>query len=276
MKIWICTDMEGLGGVDSYAQCYPSGRQEAGYLEALEELTIETNAAVSGAFDGGATEVWVLDGHGFNNGHGFTSKLDGRARVVPPLQPGSLWEGLDAETSGVVIIGQHAKAGTQCGFLTHTESIEQIQRYRVNGHEAGELEMLALYAGGFGVPVLFASGDEALCREARELLPRISAVATKTGLSWDRCRLYDVAEVRQRIRAEVTLALGRERRAPLRYPPPFILEIEYKETRHADALTRTAAVRRINARPIRWQIEDARDIFLSPMSASKSVISSEE
>src|SRR6516225_9174528 len=62
LKVFMTTDMEGVAGVfDADLQCDPwkSPRWE----ESHKLLTGEVNAAVSGLFEGGATDVDVYDGH---------------------------------------------------------------------------------------------------------------------------------------------------------------------------------------------------------------------
>ncbi|MBI4024212.1 MAG: M55 family metallopeptidase [Verrucomicrobia bacterium] len=89
MIIWICTDMEGLAGVDHWDQCYDPDDNSPKYLHGREQLTADANAAIAGCFDAGATEVRILDGHGRNANKGFTSQLDPRAkpwRVKPPIE----------------------------------------------------------------------------------------------------------------------------------------------------------------------------------------------
>ncbi|WP_395142879.1 M55 family metallopeptidase [Armatimonas sp.] len=121
MTVWICTDMEGLAGVDHWDQCYHPDDNAPEYLYGREQLTADTNAAIAGAFDAGATEVRVLDGHGRNRNQGFTEMLDARAtRVWIASRKPVRWEGLDASVHCVAMIGQHAMAGTINGFLDHT------------------------------------------------------------------------------------------------------------------------------------------------------------
>ncbi|HPP12798.1 MAG TPA: M55 family metallopeptidase, partial [bacterium] len=62
MKIAVITDLEGTAGVvDFETQTYPGAR----YFEEAKLLaTEEVNAACEGAFQAGADEVLVVDGHG--------------------------------------------------------------------------------------------------------------------------------------------------------------------------------------------------------------------
>jgi D-amino peptidase len=267
MIVWICTDMEGLAGIDRWEQCYAPDDDAPEYLYGREQLTAEVNAAVAGCFDAGAAEARVLDGHGRNRNRGFIpERLDPRVKQVwiagtNPLR----WEGLDESVAAVAMIGQHAMAGTLHGFIDHTQSPKEIVRYRINGQEQGEMGQFALYAGGFGVPLAYVSGDEALCEEARRLFPRARSTPTKRGTGWETCELYPPDEVRARIREDIAAALKTiDRSAAWRLPPPIEVSIEWAWSGPADRTARVPGVRRVDARTVAWQIGDPRDIYCVP------------
>ena len=60
MKVYIMTDLEGAWGVDDKSMV-PTTSPD--YPAAVANLVADVNAAIDGAFEGGATEVWVRDGH---------------------------------------------------------------------------------------------------------------------------------------------------------------------------------------------------------------------
>ncbi len=60
MKVFISADIEGIAGVMRPEQCNPA---HADYAAARELMEQEVNAAIDGAFAGGATEVTVADSH---------------------------------------------------------------------------------------------------------------------------------------------------------------------------------------------------------------------
>src|SRR5580698_773202 len=60
-KIFISMDIEGVAGVVIPEQGQPGNLE---YEHSRRLMTEEANAAVAGAFDGGATEVMVNDSHG--------------------------------------------------------------------------------------------------------------------------------------------------------------------------------------------------------------------
>lgn len=267
MKICIVTDMEGLAGVDHWDQCYADDDRAPAYRHGLTQLAADTNAAVAGCFDAGATEVVVWDGHGRNRQQAFGHvALDPRAtrrRLVAgaPL----VLEGLDATVAGVLMVGQHAMAGTLHGFLDHTQCPKEICRFLINGAEHGEMSQFALYAGAFGVPLLHVSGDEALCAEARRLFPWAATTPTKRGTGWGTCELYPPEAVRAAIRRDVAAALGRRRDAVAwQLPMPAEITVEYAWSEPADRLAAVAGVRRPHPRTVQWHIADPRLVYNWP------------
>lgn len=61
VDVLISVDLEGVAGIATRQQIHPAGRD---YPIARALMTAEANAAVAGAFDGGATSVVVNDSHG--------------------------------------------------------------------------------------------------------------------------------------------------------------------------------------------------------------------
>src|SRR5439155_12770883 len=83
-----------------------------------------------------------------------------------------------------LFVGMHARAGTTDGVMAHTVSGQQWQNLRFNDTLVGETGINAALCGTWGCPVLLVTGDEATCREGKELLgPGLTTVAVKKGLS---------------------------------------------------------------------------------------------
>jgi len=267
MIVWICTDMEGLSGVDHWDQCYDPDDDSPKYRYGREQLTADANAAIAGCFDAGASEVRILDGHGRNRNRGFTEDLDSRARKIWIADRNPVrWEGLDESVTAIAMIGQHAMAGTLHGFLDHTQVPKELCRLLINGAEGGEMSQLALYAGAFGVPLVYTSGDEALCDETRRLFPHAITTPTKRGTGWDTCDLYPSEQVRAGIRRDIASALHNVVRsqAVWRVEPPIEVAAEWAWSGPADRMGRIPGVRRLHARTVAWTIHDPRDIFTWP------------
>jgi len=117
LKIYIHTDIEGISGIDCMDMIQPDDPRR-NYSN--ERLMADINAAVDGAFAGGATHVTVLDSHGTANNF-ILPLLDKRAEY-DDRQTGKWYGKLDKSYDGTFFIGAHAMAGTINGFLDHTMS----------------------------------------------------------------------------------------------------------------------------------------------------------
>lgn len=218
MRILIAADMEGVTGVTCWDHVTP-GHAEYGRFRRL--MTADVNAAVHGAFDAGADEVIVTDGH-WNGANILVEELDARARLNSGSpSPFSMMEGV-VGTDGVLFIGYHARAGSEYGILAHTWSSRTVTNLWLNDFLVGEYGLNAALAGHFGVPVLMISGDQTACMQAVELLGLLDTAVVKqaSGFSSAEC-----------LPPETTSRMIEEsaRRAVLRLktenpPSPFILE----------------------------------------------------
>ena len=157
MKILIAADMEGITGVVDSDQTNPS---HAEYNRFRRLMTGDVNAAIRGAFDAGADEVVVSDGHWFNLNI-LIEELDPTPGSTPaPRGPFSMVEGVQYGVDGVRFVGYHARVGTQDAILDHTWSSGRVDGVWLNGEIVGEIGLNAAVCGHFGVPVLMISGDQ--------------------------------------------------------------------------------------------------------------------
>ena len=253
MKIIIQTDLEGAWGVKTMASV---SRGDAGFDAAYACLADDINAAVSGAFDGGAGEGVVLDGHGAQ-GLNF-DLIDKRARCLPQTV---LQEPFDA----MFIVGQHAMAGTQNAFLDHTQSSASWFEYRINGRPSGEIAQCGLDAAYWDAPVILLTGDEAAVAEAHNFLGELECVAVKRGLGRNQCVMYEKDETRARIRSAAERAArsflsGSCAVRPYKPALPMELLVTYTRCDYADqAVTANPALERIGPRRVRKIAADYRD-----------------
>lgn len=208
-RIYLCTDLEGVAGVfDSLNWC----KEEGKYFQDGKRLLMgEINAAIQGFFDGGAFEVCVLSGHG--NQSIIPEMLHEDALVQWGYYPGIWPARLDKGYDALAFVGQHAKAGTPGGQLSHTGNMSVVD-LQINGLSIGEYGRLGLCAKELGIPIIFGSGDEAFCREALTLTPGIETVAVKFGLASDGPQNHRITaeEYRSRKFAAVHLAPGKARK----------------------------------------------------------------
>jgi D-amino peptidase len=260
MRIYVIADMEGVAGVFLPEQLE---RGTAEYAEARRLLTGEVNAAIAGAFEGGATEVIVKDAHGT----GFNlvmEDVDARAEIVAGASVPARFAGLDESFAGVILLGYHAMAGTEAAICDHTMSTATWLRYELCGVEVGEVGLDAAEAGLFDVPVILVTGDDKVCREAVEVLGGAVLVCqVKTGLARHGVRTLAPRAARKLVRAAAREAVAtREQPPPYRPEPPYAARVTYVLTSHADAryCDGVTAIRE-DGRTIRYESDSLADLL---------------
>lgn len=225
LKVFISVDMEGITGVVTSEECSRSGK-DYGYFRKI--MTQEASAAVIGAVDAGATEIWVRDSHGSARNI-LPDLLDSRAILVRDWSGGfkSMMEGIDATFDAVIFIGYHAKAGTPDAIIEHTSS-GTVTDMAVNGISLPEAGYNALIAGHYDVPVVFTSGDKAICNQVKALLGEVETVAVKDAIGAAVVSLHpEVAQ--KKIRQGVEKALRNlNKYQPYKLKPPYTLVLKLK------------------------------------------------
>ena len=168
--------MEGISGVVSWKQVEKS---EPEYARFCKIMTAEVNAAVQGAFDGGASEVAVVDGHDTARNI-LIEELDPRATLHYGAEsPLAMVQGIQQGVDAVVLIGYHARSGTPAAVLSHTWMSTAVTDVWLNERPIGEIGINAAVCGYFNAPIIFLSGDQAACNEASDWVPGIETVAVK-------------------------------------------------------------------------------------------------
>jgi D-amino peptidase len=238
VKVLIISDMEGVAGICRWEQVI-AGR--SGYEEGRRLYTEELNAAVRGAFDGGATEVVVMDCHGAGGDWSFNSLipelLDARAEFVVQHAWTEYTEMLESGCDVALFLGQHARAGSERGVLSHTVSATQWRNLRFNGALVGEVGINAALCGTWGTPVALVTGDDVVCEEAAELLgPSVRTLAVKRGLGRFSARHLAPVRARAEIEQAAREAVENAHDAPIYVPAsPCTIEVELGSPEHAAA-----------------------------------------
>ncbi|MDB5859666.1 MAG: D-aminopeptidase DppA, Metallo peptidase family [Ramlibacter sp.] len=215
MRVLVSTDIEGVAGVVHHQQTR-AGNPE--YERARMLMTQEANAAIAGAFDGGATEVLVNDSHGdFRNMP--AELLDPRARtVLGKPRYLSMMAGVEEGVTAVCMVGYHSRAQGR-GILAHTINSFAFARIFFNDMEMGEAGIYGALAGEHGATVVMASGDDVFIEEHRPLFPQAVFVQTKRATGQTSGVSLSPAASCAAIRAGVAQALEGHRA-----PRPFVLE----------------------------------------------------
>jgi D-amino peptidase len=220
------SDMEGIAGVTKWADVTGG---EALHSERSKLYTEEINAAVRGAFTGGATEVVVVDCHGAGKGWTFNSlipdQLDPRCDFVVQQEWTEYTEFLEQGCDAALLVGMHAMAGTPDGVLNHTVSGTDWRSLAFNGTLVGESGINAALCGTWGCPVLMVTGDAAVCREVTDLLgDGLTTVVVKQGMGRFSARHVAPLRAREMIEQAAAVALS-DRTAVAAYDPGAPCEI---------------------------------------------------
>jgi D-amino peptidase len=257
IRIFIHTDMEGVSGIDSFEMIQRDGGR---YRECCERMMADANAAVEGAFQGGADEVVVLDNHG--SGRNFIPELLDKRAAHDPRENGKWWGGLDDTFSASFFVGAHSMAGTTNGFLEHTMNSTTWHDYSINGRRFGELGMWGVVTGHLKVPVVMVSGDAAACSEAKTFYGPIETAVVKAanGRNKAKCLPDDMARERIREAARRSVALI-ERTKPFNIEMPMEIMLELNRSDYCETDLKHPGVERLDARTIRKVADDPLGLF---------------
>ncbi|MGF6968797.1 D-amino peptidase [Paraburkholderia sp. WC7.3g] len=259
MKVLISTDIEGIAGV-FHAEQTRAGNGE--YEAARRWMTLEANAAIEGAFAGGAIDVWVNDSHGgFRNL--LPELLDPRAQVVlgKPRTLGMM-AGLEYGAALVFMLGYHAKAQTR-GVLAHTINSFAFARVAFDGVELGEAGLYGALAEEYGARVVLLSGDDVFAEETVPRFPDARFVVTKTATGQSSGVTQSPASVREALRAAASdvvrqqVEAGRAPAAPRAQPQPVDCELRVQTSGLADLFCQWPTLTRVDGVTLRFSAASA-------------------
>lgn len=265
MKVYISADLEGVAGVTHAEHTMRDGKE---HERARLLMTEEVNAAVTGAIEAGATEIVVNDSHGTMRNI-IPEKLHRDAYLISGTpKPLSMMEGIDETFDAAMFVGYHAAYGTQNAVLDHTYAGRVVSRAVINGMELGETGINAAVAGYFGVPLVMVSGDTAVARQARDLVPGIVTVAVKEAIGRYAARSLHPEKAQALIKEAAKKALaGLGSIGCFEVHPPVRLELHVNNTGMADVAELIPGVERIGPRAIRFVADDYLTVFKAMRAA---------
>lgn len=232
MRVVVCADLEGIGGVDAVGDCFPSWPR--GYRRARELMEAEVAAVVDGVREAGVDDVVVTDWH-------FVGNNLRRDRIDAPVL--GLWQDglprMGREVYGdvdlAVFVGMHAAAGAPNAFMSHT--FWQGLAVEVDGVAVNEAYLWATMVAAAGARVGFVAGESRLEEECAALLPDVPVVAVKRSISRTQARTLQRPEtIRERLRSAAARAVREARQRPrFEMATGTPVRITFYEERWADA-----------------------------------------
>jgi len=257
VDVLISVDLEGVAGIATRQQTIPAGRD---YPMARVLMTAEANAAVAGAFDGGATSVVVNDSHGpMDNLLG--EQLDPRADyVIGDPKPLDMVQEVTPRTGAVLLVGYHAGAADPVGVLAHTYS-GVFADVRLNGRSISEAELNGLMAADAGVPVGLVTGDDVICAVAEKAFPGVVTVPVKTSLGRTAARSMHPVAARQAIAAGAERAVAAAASGaiqPIPVPSELAIEVDLRLNGAAELAAKVPGTERTGTSSVRFQADSPR------------------
>ncbi len=260
MRVLISADAEGVTGITNTNELL-FGKVHYEFMR--EMMTEDVNAAVVGAFDGGATEVVVNDSH-WTMTNVLIERLDARADLIKGFHKHlCMVEGVQ-DADAVFFLGYHCRTGDSDGVGNETILGREIVEIRMNGRPVGESEINAAVCGQFGVPVVFASGDNLYERELRETLPHVEFGLTKYALDRWTARCLSPERSRLNIRQSAQRAVeraGRDEFQPYRLEGPVQLSVTFSSTAEALMAALVPGSVRETPRTVTYQADNAVDAW---------------
>jgi len=224
-KVYISVDMEGISGINGDDQ---TSAGQAEYARGRKLMVEDANAAIRGAFAGGATDVLVNDSHGSQRNL-LPEDLDPRARLISHgFKRHGMMEGLDETYDAVLFIGYHARASAPRGLFAHTGS-SVVRDLQLNGVAVGEGGINAAMAAWYGVAVALVTGDDTAVDEVKALVPAVKGVVVKRAINTRAVELLPLAEARRLIEAGAKEAVAAAKKpAPIR-KGPYRVSMQFRD-----------------------------------------------
>lgn len=257
MKVYISVDIEGVAGIAAPEEVDMG--QGAQYEPFRRQMTAETAAACRGAWAAGADEVVVKDAHwtGRNIDPHALQAPEGRTlRLIRGWSghPFAMVQELDESFDAVAFVGYHAAAGVAGNPLAHTIHGRRFARIELNGQVASECRLYAQAAGSVGVPLVFISGDEAVCTDAATRIDGLVTVPVLQGRGASTLSLAP-AEACRRIEAGVQAALAKPRPPALRPAAHTTLRVDFRSAADAYAKSFYPGARQVSDTVLAFECE---------------------
>ncbi|MEK6322839.1 MAG: M55 family metallopeptidase [Acidobacteriota bacterium] len=258
LKLYISADMEGVVGAVTGDQLGPQGFE---YNRFREFMTEEVRAATEAAFEAGATEVVISDSHG-NGENLLIEKLPRNVTIVRSWpRPLMMMQGIDETFDGVIFLGYHTGTTNMSGVRAHTISSARLADVRLNGTSVPEAGINAAIAGHFNVPVIMISGDDAIVKEATDLLGNIEGAVVKWAISFHSAKTLTPEAAYELIRQKTRKAIARIKEfKPYKVKEPVQLDVRFKAYRPSEMLSYLSIVQRTDAHSIRFMGKDIIEV----------------
>ena len=199
MKFLIMTDIEGVTGVTTYQQAENS---QLGRDMLMHDLL----AVIEGIRSEGNHEIVVYDMHTDGRNIDMTKLPEDVPVVMGKPINGKIYRGVGGDYDGLFMVGLHAMSRAPGAMLAHSYLI-QYDSIHINGELVGEIGVERALAGQQGFPLVFVSGDDKGCEEAKALDAGIVTAVVKKSLDEAQALCYSPAKTEKLLKAAAAEAV---------------------------------------------------------------------
>ncbi|MGL5346577.1 MAG: M55 family metallopeptidase [Peptostreptococcaceae bacterium] len=253
MKIYLSADIEGTCGIVDWEETDLDTTVGA---YSREQMTKEVAAACEGATMCKADSILVKDAHGSARTINplylpeNTSILRGWAR-----DPHIMMAGIDPEFDVTLFVGYHSGSSQNGNPLSHTMHCD-YDYIKINERVMTEFMINAYTSIYYGVPVAFISGDEMVCKDAKEIFPNIVTVPVSKGIGQASISIHPNLAIKK-IKEGVKMALtGDLNRHLITLPNKFKVEIKFRQHYRAYKASFYPGVELLNSQTIQFETND--------------------
>lgn len=258
MKIYVSADIEGITGIANWNE---ATKEKPDYPPFSGEMLREVRAACDGANNAGADEIWIKDAH--DTGRNLSMNgLPANTRLIRAWSghPFFMMQELDDTYDAALLLGYHSYAGSDGNPLAHTINPE-LSCIKINGEPASEFLINSYTASLVNVPVVFVSGDFALCEHAERLNAGIKTVRSNKGAGGSVIAFHpDI--VTENIRQGVEEALKSPvRKCMLPLPGHFEVELCYNLHTRAYKASFYPGMKMLSARSLMFETDSYFEVL---------------
>lgn len=254
MKLYISADIEGVSGISHWDE---TDYNKEEYKRFKKQMQMEVNAVCDSALSSGAKEIWIKDSHETARNIDISLLPENTTLISSKSgHPFRMMQELDVSFDAVLFVGYHSGALSSESPLAHTFTRE-MSYLKINDKFASEFLVNALIATYLNVPVIFISGDEGICSEAKIFNPNISTVSTIRGNgSSSICRHPQT--VIENIKSNVTKIIkeGNFKKCNTKLPEKFKIEIGFANHPKAYKASFYPNVEKISSNTIGYNTND--------------------
>lgn len=256
MKLYISSDQEGVSGIATRSR-EQVDQQENKRLQTMEMVVL--CEAILGYKP--EAEIVINDSHGKGLNIDFEKLPETVDLIRQSPEILDQMYGIDSSYDGFMFFA-HAMRGVLGANLSH---VWEVQHVKINGKKLGEAGLAAYYASSFGVPFVFASGDDYYHKEVKNLSPTTEFSIVKYGMGRYVARNKHPVKARKIIAEGVIKALERLEKGeimPVELPdPPYCLEMRFSDTGAADAACWMPGTKRVDGQTTIYEADDVPTVY---------------